>query len=277
MVFAPHHVVNMDMLQRYPDMQPSFRDAQRLLGSSREGTYRVRFIGDSTMRNLFHASCMLLNQPIDPTAKTWTCQSQLGNVVIETKYESQAFCVPMVFHDDFVNVRGCGLWYLNPRPFTHYSWNAKKWSHLHRDAHRMIRAHISTPCSTLIVSLPHHVCTSETRKPCDANVSNTVCKLGQRNSLGAMHASTVLRDAAKHFAHKRHRVMIFDAHALTMNKCHLNFDDDDLHFHRHIFSELQALWTRVLNIRGWRNDASAAFSNEFCHIGDRRSGVDTGS
>ena len=97
--------------------------------------------------------------------------------------------------------------------------------------------------SLLVLTTPHHVCNSTMRQPCTSKVSPSVCKDGQRNSLGSYRLAKTLRQLSRDYYRKR--VVLFDTHRLTMNKCKYNLKDDDLHFHKFIFFELYAIWHKV--------------------------------
>ena len=242
-VFAPHHIISNDMLGEHPDMIESFKKFKSSLCYMAKGTYAIRFIGDSTMRNLFHALCLILGQPIFPNSKTGSCIGQIHDIYIKTEYIGIPYCDPLNINDEFINVRGCGLWYLNPTPFTHYSWNVTKWKEYKHDLHRISNKRDSVSLNSLVLTTPHYICNHTMRQLCKSNVSPYQCKYGQRNSLGSYHLGKTVRQVAREYIGTG--VVLFDAERLTMTKCKYNLKDDDLHFHKFIFFELYALWHKI--------------------------------
>ena len=196
------------------------------------------------MRNLFHALCLALNQSISVLPQS-ACVGNINHVSIRAAFVSSPYCHPSVrdmpFSDsNSINVVGCGLWYLNPTPFTSNTWNHTRWLHYNDDITQLVRS-FKQHKRKLILSTVHHVCKYDF-KTC-SHVPFRACRNGQRNARGSQVLSHIVRKVAS-----AHSVSIFDAHSITKDSCNMNIHNDDLHFHRNIFNELSKLWNCFVNV-----------------------------
>lgn len=191
-------------------------------------SYSINFLGDSTMRNLFHAFCVALG--ILNTNGVHKCKGSIHSSNVDISFTSSPFCINNNTNNE-VRVVGCGLWFLYPQPFTHSFWNETSWINFETNIHNACR---DKKC---IVSTPHYICSGDNFY----HEYNKKCRGGEtycRNYKGSWN----LRHRLFHLNYT-----IFDAFKLTKKKCDKNLNDDNLHFHLMLFEELTALLTIFSN------------------------------
>ena len=217
-----------DLLRSHPSLQLE-RDVARAWFAQHNRTYDIEFVGDSTMRNLFHAFEMVLGCTPRPGISSDRCRSSGTHI----QFRGDAKCKSTPAVHDGVRIVGCALWFLNPQPFSNMLWdvqNLRTWR-----AVPAIQARACERSRACIIALNHKSCSLACR-PCGPAVPRRACENAQRNA----HGASLLRERTKRVHEDAHRC-IFDARC----RCDRNVQGDFVHFHLDIFAELRDLITAV--------------------------------